>query len=106
MAARDKNNEWYQHEGLDRTHTLLVMLQELIGYCDSDTPLEDLHPSVWSDECKIELIKVTESLGTLYQLIGKWGDDKYFDDCDTVPQDEELEIMLHNMRKDLGDRYE
>lgn len=29
-------NDGWQHEGLDRAHTIIVMLQELLGYWDSE----------------------------------------------------------------------
>ena len=67
----DKNSVWYQHEGLDRTHTILTMMQELLGYCDSEDDIR-VHPSIWNDRCKRNLSVATEALADLYQAIGEW----------------------------------
>ena len=74
---KDKNSIWYQHEGLDRTHTMLVMLQELLGYTDSEYPSEDdkVHPAIWNDRCKKHLSEATVALAGLYQAIGEWEED-------------------------------
>lgn len=71
---KEVNSIWYQHEGLDRTHTLLVMLDELLGYADSDgfTDEDKVHPSIWNERCKKRLSDATCALADLYQAIGEW----------------------------------
>lgn len=73
-----KNDEWFQHEGCDRTHTILRMIGELLGdYCSSDSYEENadsIHPSIWNEECGVLLEKTLESLAELYQKIGEWED--------------------------------
>lgn len=60
-----KNDKWFQHEGLDRVSTILTMLDQLLGY-------EDVHPSIYNEECKKLLKKATKNLAKLYQKIGEW----------------------------------
>lgn len=73
-----KNDEWFQHEGCDRTHTILRMIGELLGdYYSSDSYEENkdsIHPSIWNEECGQLLEKATSSLAELYQKIGEWED--------------------------------
>jgi len=69
-----KIDKWFQHEGLDRTHTILVMLEELLGH-PAEPPVDDVwavHPAIWNDECELLLRKVTDNLAELYQKIGEW----------------------------------
>lgn len=66
---KQKMDKWWQHEGLDRTHMLLVMLQEGLGYEDN------LHPSIWNKKCEKLLSKATSALAGLYQAIGEWQED-------------------------------
>lgn len=75
---KEKNSVWYQHEALDRTHMLLVMLQESLGFHDSDGDFEDvdIHPGVWNQECKELLSKVSCTLAELYQKIGEWEEEQ------------------------------
>ena len=47
---KQKMDKWWQHEGLDRTHMLLVILQEGLGYEDN------LHPSIWNKKCDLQLL--------------------------------------------------
>lgn len=68
-----KNDKWFQHEGLDRTHTILVMLDQLLGYGDdSEDTKHHLHPSIWNKECENLLREATRNLAELYQKIGEW----------------------------------
>jgi len=69
-----KNNKWFQHEGLDRTHTILVMLEQLLGH-PSEPPVDDVwavHPAIWNKECERLLRKAADNLAELYQKIGEW----------------------------------
>lgn len=77
MSEQSKIDKWYQHEALDRTHTILYMLQELLGYCDKDDEFEDinLHPGIWNERCKDSLSTATQALAELYQAIGEWEDE-------------------------------
>lgn len=70
-----KNDKWFQHEGLDRTHTILVMLDQLLGYPDPENPEDHLHPSIWNKECENLLREATRNLAELYQKIGEWEED-------------------------------
>ena len=69
---KEQNNEWYQHEGLDRTHMLLAMLQEALGYVDEDSNEETTHPSIWNSKCEALLSEATTALADLYQAIGEF----------------------------------
>lgn len=73
---KEQNNEWYQHEGLDRTHMLLAMLQEALGYVDHDSDECTTHPSIWNKKCEKLLSKATTALADLYQTIGEWEEEK------------------------------
>lgn len=69
---KEQNNEWYQHEGLDRTHMLLAMLQEALGYVDEDSEEVTTHPSIWNHNSRIFLEEATIALTNLYDAIGEW----------------------------------
>lgn len=69
---KDKMSAGYQIEGLDRSHTMLIMLQELLGV--SDDPNHQ-HPAIWNKQCNKHLRKATQHLAALYQKIGEWEDD-------------------------------
>ena len=69
---KEQNNEWYQHEGLDRTHMLLAMLQEALGYVDEYSDEVTTHPSIWNKKSKKLLSKATTALADLYQAIGEF----------------------------------
>lgn len=73
-----KIDKWFQHEGMDRTHMLLVMLQESLGFYDPDMDLSDgkMHPSIWNDKCERALNEATIALASLYQAIGEWEDEQ------------------------------
>ena len=64
----DQMNGALQHEGLDRTHMLIAMLEVALGYPGEG----NLHPAIWNDTCKDSLIKVNDALTNLYQAIGQW----------------------------------
>lgn len=72
----NKINVWYQYEGLDRCHTLLVMLDQLFGYYDPDCDFGDgrTHPAIWNDRCREALSNATSALADLYQAIGEYED--------------------------------
>lgn len=74
----EKINEGCQHEGLDRTHMLLVMLEQALGFYDPDQELSDgnLHPSIWNHRCQKALSEATSALAELYQAIGEWEPDE------------------------------
>lgn len=61
------NDVWYQHEGLDRTHMLICMLEEAFAI-NSDEP----HPSLHNKKCKKLVKKAERALAELYQKIGEW----------------------------------
>lgn len=68
----DKIDKWYKNEGLDRSHTILVMMNELLGHVGND-----LHPSIWNKRCEKKLSKATRAMADLYQAIGQWeGEDE------------------------------
>lgn len=69
-----KIDKWFQHEGLGRTHTILVMLEQLLGHPELP-PVDDdwvVHPSIWNKDCEQLLRKAVDSLAGLYQKIGEW----------------------------------
>ncbi|MOA23698.1 hypothetical protein D3C78_1443340 [compost metagenome] len=69
----EKIDKWFQHEGLDRTHMLLVMLQESLGFVDKDCDIQEgLHPSIWNAKCENLLDNATKALAELYSAIGEW----------------------------------
>lgn len=72
-----KIDKWFQHEGMDRTHMLLAMLQEALGFYDPDMDLSygKMHPSIWNDKCERVLNEATIALANLYQAIGEWEED-------------------------------
>jgi len=72
-----KIDKWFQHEGLDRTHILLVMLEQSLGFYDPDCELTDkpVHPAIWNSRCEVLLSKATSALAELYQAIGEWEDE-------------------------------
>lgn len=69
-----ENDKWFCHEGLDRTHMLLVMLNESLGFVDPDCDFgeERIHPAIWNKKCKDLLSSITSDLCELYQEISKW----------------------------------
>lgn len=71
---KQKMDKWWQHEGLDRTHMLLVMLEQSLGFYDPDMELSagKMHPSIWNQKCQMLLCKATGTLAELYQAIGEW----------------------------------
>ena len=77
MDDKPKMDKYWQHEGLDRTHMLLVMLEESLGFYDPDWELIDkpLHPSIWNSRCERLLSSATSALAELYQAIGEWEED-------------------------------
>lgn len=64
-------DEYYQVEGLDRTHTVLIMLANLLGEVPGQT-----HPAIWNSRCSMLLETAQGALGALYQEIGAW-DSRY-----------------------------
>lgn len=70
-----KNDEWFQHEAMDRTHMILAMLQEALGYYDPDSD-QSVHPGLWNNECKWLLLDITGKLSELYLKIGEWEEPK------------------------------
>lgn len=66
-------DKYFMLEGLDRTHMLLAMLQESLGYVDEDS---NIHPSIWSSKCEGLLSEATTALADLYQAIGEWEEDE------------------------------
>lgn len=56
-------------EGLDRTHMMLVMLEQSLGFVDPDRPP---HPAIWNQRCEKALMDATSALCELYQAIGEW----------------------------------
>lgn len=70
-------DEGWQHEGLDRTHTLIVMLEQLLGFYDPDCEFSDnnIHPAIWNKACLNDLRAATSALLDLYQHIVEWEDD-------------------------------
>lgn len=85
---KEKNSVWYQHEGLDRAHMLLCILEQAFGYYDTEATFDENenHPAVWNQECGELVSKATRALADLYQKIGEWEpeeestDDKEKDD--------------------------
>jgi hypothetical protein len=69
---RPKNTKWYQHEGLDRTHMLICMLEEAF-YVDSQ---DYYHPSLHTKKAKKLARKAGLVLASLYQEIGAWENPK------------------------------
>ena len=65
-------DKYFMLEGLDRTHMLLAMLQEALGYVDEDSDECTTHPSIWNKKCKKLLSEATTALADLYQVIGEW----------------------------------
>lgn len=65
-------DKYFMLEGLDRTHMLLAMLQEALGYVDEDSDEVTTHPSIWNKKSKKLLSKATTALADLYQVIGEW----------------------------------
>ena len=70
----NKIDKWWQHEGLDRTHMLLLMLEQGLGFYDPYCEFADkpVHPSIWNSRCEKLLSKATSALAELYQAIGEW----------------------------------
>lgn len=73
IISKEENNEWYQHEGLDRVDTILIMLQQLLGNCEDEF---SLHPSLHNKKCRKLVDKARKSLEKLYQEIGEWEDEE------------------------------
>jgi len=69
-----KIDKWFQHEGLDRTHMLLAMLQESLGYYDPEE--QSAHPAIWNDRSRKCLLDATRALAELYQAIGEWEEEE------------------------------
>lgn len=65
---KDKMTTGYQIEGLDRCHTILVMLEHILGVADTD----DVHPSIYNKKCHKHLSKATQHVAALYQEVGAW----------------------------------
>lgn len=72
----DKPDKSYIHEGLDRTHTILVMMNELLGFYDPDCEFSnnETHPAIWNSKCQFLLSEATGKLAELYTAIGEWED--------------------------------
>lgn len=88
--SQEEINDGYQLEGLDRTHTLLVMVEQLLGHVSYNEHIDkfddfdsEVHPSIWSDRCKYNLAKINYHLADLYQAIGEWTEE------DSIQQGEE-----------------
>ena len=60
-----ENNVWYQHEGLDRTHMLICMLEE--AFSVNSEP----QPSLHNKKCKKLVKKAERTLAELYQHISQ-----------------------------------
>lgn len=67
----EKNNEWWQFSGLERSSMLITMLHESFGSEDAD----NLHPAIYNTKCKELLEKAGEALADLYQAIGEWSEE-------------------------------
>jgi len=75
--TQEKIDKWFQHEGLDRTHMMLVMLEQSLGFVDPDQEFTDRppHPAIWNQRCAKALMDATSALCELYQAIGEWEED-------------------------------
>ena len=75
--SKPKMDEGWMYEGLDRTHMLLVMLEQSLGFYDPDMEFTDkpVHPSIWNSRCEQLLSNATIALGELYQAISEWEED-------------------------------
>lgn len=73
-----KIDPWFQHEGLDRAHMLLCMIEQAFGFYDVDAPLEEneVHPAIWNDRCGKLLSDATSAIADLYQAIGEWENER------------------------------
>jgi hypothetical protein len=71
FPATSPNDEWFQHEGLDRTSMIIHQVYSAFG--DSEDP-DELHPSIYNEECLAHLQATTTALCNLYQAIGRWED--------------------------------
>ena len=65
---QQKNTKWYQHEGLDRAHMLICMVEEAFHV---DHP-EYHHPSLHTKKAKKLARMAGLALAGLYQEIGRW----------------------------------
>lgn len=79
---KEKNSIWYQHEGLDRTHMLLCMIEQAFGYYDTEATFDENenHPAIWNQECGELVSEATRALTDLYQKIGEWEPEEEFTD--------------------------
>ena len=62
-----KNTKWYQHEGLDRAHMMICMLDEAFHVYH-----DEHHPSLHSKKAIKLAKKANRALADLYQEIGVW----------------------------------
>ena len=70
-------DKYFQLEGMDRAHMLLVMLQEGLGYYDPDAEGEQTtHPAIWNERSAKCLSDATCALAELYQAIGEWEEEE------------------------------
>jgi hypothetical protein len=65
--SKQKNTKWYQHEGLDRTHMIICMLDEAFR-----ADYYECHPSLHTKKAKKLARKAGAVLADLYQEIGMW----------------------------------
>lgn len=67
---------WHRHEGLERSHIILGLLEQTLGYYDPGLHYEEnrgtMHPSIWNEECGLLLAEAAAKLAELYQKIGEW----------------------------------
>lgn len=75
-----KMDKWTQHEGLDRVSILLSQIDTCFGYYEEELSHEEnkdnIHPSIWNEECGHLLKQAYSSLCQLYQKIGEWEEDE------------------------------
>lgn len=71
-------DEYFQLEGLDRTHMLLCMIEQAFGHYDTETTFgeNENHPAIWNQECGELVSKATRALAELYQAIGEWEEEE------------------------------
>lgn len=65
-----KIDKWSQHEGMDRAHMMICMLQEAFGGDPWDE--DHCHPALYNDKCKELAARIGSYLCDLYQAIGEW----------------------------------
>lgn len=68
----------FQHEGLERSSIVLGLIEQIFGFYDTDASFEEnrenVHPSIWNEECGLLLSAATAALAQLYQKIEEWED--------------------------------